>query len=240
MDYQFLKDTFLQLLAVFPVSIGLFAVSVALGGMLALVLLWMRMHSNALLSSFAKAYIFVFRGSPLLMQMFLIYYGLGQFMFIRHSFLWPVLRDPFSCAAISLALCTAAYTAEVFRGGLKAVSVKEIEAARAYGMSGILLLRRIIAPLAFRQCLPAYSTELVSMVKATSLASLVTVWEVTGIANKIISSTYRTFEVFFCAAAIYLIANLVLIQILNALERGLSPQRREPRPAVQKTIPAEV
>ncbi|MDC9837818.1 ABC transporter permease [Rhizobium binxianense] len=239
MDFQFLQETFLQLLAVFPVTIALFVAAVSIGGLLALILLWMRMHANPVLSSIAQGYIFVFRGSPLLMQMFLIYYGLGQFGIIRHSVLWPVLRDPFNCAAISLALCTAAYTAEVFRGGVKSVPLKEVEAARAYGMSGFLLWRRIIAPAAFRQCLPAYSTELVSMVKATSLASLVTVWEVTGIANKIISSTYRTFEVFLCAALIYLVANFVLIKILNTLESSLMPQRRDPRPTTAKPVRPE-
>jgi octopine/nopaline transport system permease protein len=148
------------------------------------------------------------------------------------------LRDPFSCAVISLALCTAGYTAEIFRGGLQAVPPLQIEAARACGMSGFLILRRIIAPLALRAALPAYSTELILMMKSTSLASLVTVWEVTGIAQRIIHSTYRTFEVFFCAALIYLVLNFIIVRALGLIEYRLSahlrarPKRLQPRPAI--------
>eukprot|EP01132_Coremiostelium_polycephalum_P007180 gene7180-8842_t len=183
------------LLAAVPMTLALFFLSIFFGGLLALLIVWMRVAKNPILSNFAKGYIFVFRGSPLLIQMFLVFYGLGQFGFIRYSFLWPFLREPFVCAVLSLALCTAGYTAEIFRGGLRAVSVKEIEAARSIGMSGFLLVRRIIGPIAFRHALPAYSTEIVMMVKSTALASLVTVWEVTGVAQRLISQTYRTMEV---------------------------------------------
>src|SRR5215472_14498441 len=113
MDIAFLVDTLGKLLAALPTTLGLFFLSIALGGLLALGLAAMRLSQNALLRAIARAYIFVFRGSPLLVQMFLIYYGLGQFALVRHSFAWPLLRDPFACAVISLALCTTAYTAEI-------------------------------------------------------------------------------------------------------------------------------
>ena len=113
---------------------------------LAMGLTWMRVSRNRVLDRVARAYVFVFRGSPLLVQLFLIYYGLGQFPEVRHSFAWPVLREPFACAVISLGLCTAAYQTEIFRGALAAVSEREVEAARACGMSGFLLFRRIILP----------------------------------------------------------------------------------------------
>jgi octopine/nopaline transport system permease protein len=238
MDLAFLQDTMAKLFAVLPLTVLLWALSVSIGGVLALGLTWMRVSGRPWLSGFAKAYIFVFRGSPLLVQMFLIYYGLGQFAFVRDSILWPALRDPFFCAVISLALCTAGYTAEIFRGGLLAVPGQQMEAARACGMSGFLMLRRIIAPLALRAALPAYSTELVLMMKSTSLASLVTVWEVTGISQRIIHSTYRTFEVFFCAALIYLVLNFIIVRALGFLEYRLSahqrarPVRSQPRPAI--------
>ncbi len=172
----------------------------------------MRVSGNPVLPAIAKGYIFIFRGSPLLIQMFLVFYGLGQFGFIRYSFLWPFLREPLVCAVLSLALCTAGYSAEIFRGGIRAVSPKEIEAARAIGMSGCLLVRRILAPIAFRHALPAYSTEIVLMMKSTALASLVTVWEVTGVAQRLISQTYRTMEAFLCAAIIYLVLNFIILQ----------------------------
>jgi octopine/nopaline transport system permease protein len=182
---------------------------------------------------FAKGYIFVFRGSPLLIQMFLVFYGLAQFSFIRYSFLWPFLREPVVCAILSLALCTAGYTAEIFRGGIRAVSPKEIEAARSIGMSRLLLVRRIIAPIAFRHALPAYSTEIVLMMKSTALASLVTVWEVTGVAQRLISHTYRTMEVFLCAAIIYLVLNFIILQGMALLEYSLSRHRRAIPPALK-------
>jgi len=226
MDFAFLSSTMVTLLAALPMTLALFGCSIVLGGLLALLLVWMRTGGNPILSGFAKAYIFVFRGSPLLIQMFLVFYGLGQFGVIRYSFLWPMLREPFVCAVLSLALCTAGYTAEIFRGGIRAVSPKEIEAARSIGMSGFLLVRRILAPIAFRHALPAYSTEIVLMMKSTALASLVTVWEVTGVAQRLISHTYRTMEVFLCAAVIYLVLNFVILQAMGLLEYHLSRHRR--------------
>ncbi|WFS04659.1 ABC transporter permease [Rhizobium tumorigenes] len=226
MDIAFLSSTMATLLVALPMTLALFITSITLGGLLALGLVWMRTGGNPILSGFAKAYIFVFRGSPLLIQMFLIFYGLGQFGIIRYSFLWPLLREPFVCAVLSLALCTAGYTAEIFRGGIRAVSPKEIEAARSIGMSGFLLVRRILAPIAFRHALPAYSTEIVLMLKSTALASLVTVWEVTGVAQRLISHTYRTMEVFLCAAVIYLVLNFIILQAFGLLEYRLSRHRR--------------
>ena len=226
MDFAFLSSTMVTLLAALPMTLALFICSITLGGLLALLLVWARTGGNRFLVGFAKAYIFVFRGSPLLIQMFLVFYGLGQFGIIRYSFLWPLLREPFVCAVLSLALCTAGYTAEIFRGGIRAVSPKEIEAARSIGMSGFMLVRRILAPIAFRHALPAYSTEVVLMMKSTALASLVTVWEVTGVAQRLISHTYRTMEVFLCAAIIYLVLNFIILQAMGLLEYHLSRHRR--------------
>jgi octopine/nopaline transport system permease protein len=234
-DFAFLADTMGQLLAALPTTIELFAMSVTLGAILACALCWMRLSGNRPLRWFARGYVFVFRGSPLLIQMFLVYYGLGQFAAVRHSVLWPLLRSSFSAAVLSLALCTAGYTAEILRGAVGAVPSGEIEAARACGMSGLLLLRRILVPIALRLALPAYSTEVVLMVKSTSLASLLAVWEVTGVAQRIIYHTYRTLEVFLCAAAIYLTVNFVLLRLLAWLERLLSPHLRNTPPVGQAT-----
>ncbi|MBM7046832.1 ABC transporter permease [Rhizobium lusitanum] len=233
MDFTFLSSTMITLLQAVPMTLLLFSLSIVSGGVLALVIVAMRVSGNPILSRFAKGYIFVFRGSPLLIQMFLVFYGLAQFSFIRYSFLWPFLREPVVCAILSLALCTAGYTAEIFRGGIRAVSPKEIEAARSIGMSRLLLVRRIIAPIAFRHALPAYSTEIVLMMKSTALASLVTVWEVTGVAQRLISHTYRTMEVFLCAAIIYLVLNFIILQGMSLLEYSLSRHRRAIPPALK-------
>jgi len=184
----------------------------------------------------------VFRGSPLMIQLFLIYYGLGQFGVIRHSVFWPFLREPFTCAVLALSLCTAAYTAEILRGALLAVPPGQVEAGMACGMSRGLLLRRIIAPVMLRYALPAYSTEAILLVKSTALASLVTVWDVTGVAQQIIQRTYRTMEVFLCAAAIYLILNFIIVQLYALLERRLTPvhkAEKKPSPAAKRLSPEE-
>ncbi|KEA50654.1 ABC transporter permease [Mangrovibacter sp. MFB070] len=237
-DFAFLSETFVKLLGALPVTLGLFFSSLAVGGCLALVVLAMRMSRFRLLSGFARLYILVFRGSPLLIQLFLIYYGLGQFSAIRHSFVWPVLREPFTCAVLALALCTASYTAEILRGALLAVPPGQVEAGKACGMSRWLLFRRVIGPVMLRYALPAWSTEAILLVKSTALASLVTVWDVTGVAQQIIQRTYRTMEVFVCAALIYLILNFLIVQIWRALENALTPNFRRAQARAAASAPA--
>lgn len=237
-DFAFLSETFVKLLGALPVTLGLFFSSLAVGVCLALVVLAMRMSRFRLLSGFARLYILVFRGSPLLIQLFLIYYGLGQFSAVRHSFVWPVLREPFTCAVLALALCTASYTAEILRGALLAVPPGQVEAGKACGMSRWLLFRRVIGPVMLRYALPAWSTEAILLVKSTALASLVTVWDVTGVAQQIIQRTYRTMEVFVCAALIYLILNFLIVQIWRALENALTPNFRRAQARAAASAPA--
>ena len=217
----FLLDTLLRLLAGVPVTLELTACSVAAGAVLAggLALLTRAGGAAGLL---ARGYIFVFRGSPLLVQIFLIYYGLGQFPAIRQSLVWPFLRQPWWCALLALALNTAAYGAEVIRGGLLAVPRGQVEAGRVCGMSTATLYCRVILPVALRQALPAYGNEVIIMVKSTSLASVITIMEVTGIAKGIISETFRALPVFTCAAVIYLAINFTIAGAVRLLERRLA------------------
>ncbi len=158
----------------------------------------------------------------MLVQLFLIYYGLGQSSFIRESFLWPVLKSPMWCAIIALALNTGAFSGEIFRGAFLAVPTGQLEAAKAGGMSWWLSLRRILFPVGMRIALPSYGNELIMMIKATALASTVTVLEVTGIAHKMISTTYRPIEIFIVAGAFYLAINIVLSRILKVVEGRMS------------------
>ncbi len=230
-DFAFLSDTMLKLLAALPTTLGLFFSSLILGGLLSLLIVSLRVSQYPALSYFGRGYMMVFRGSPLLIQMFLIYYGLGQFEAVRASLFWPVLRSPYLCAVLALALCTAGYTAEIIRGGLLSIPHGQIEAGMANGMSRWVLLRRIVGPIALRYALPAYSTEAILLVKSTALASLVTVWDVTGVAQQIIQRTYRTMEVFVCAALIYLLLNFILVRLFAAWETRLSRHLR-PRPAL--------
>ena len=171
--------------------------------------------------SLPYAYIFFFRGTPLLIQLFLVYYGLSQFDVVRESVLWPYLRSPFWCAVITMTLHTAAYIAEILRGAIQAIPPGEIEAARALGMSRFKTMVHIVLPRAARIGLPAYSNEVILMLKASSLASTVTLLELTGMTRTIISRTYQTVDMFLIAGVIYLVMSFVLIQGFKLLERWL-------------------
>ncbi len=230
MDWTFTWETFLSLIAAVPLTLQLAFTSIALGAVLALGLALMRLSGLWPLDWFARLYIFVFRGTPLLVQIFLIYYGLGQFPEVRHSVLWPLLREPYWCAVLALMLNTAAYSSEIIRGGLQSVPSGQIEAARACGMSRFMLFRRITLPLAIRQALPGYGNEMISMVKATSLASIITLMEITGVAAKIISETYRAIEVFVVAGALYLAINFILTRLVALAEYRLGASQRAPLP----------
>jgi len=167
------------------------------------------------------AYIFFFRGTPLLVQLFLVYYGLAQFDAVRQSALWPYLRDPYWCAIITMTMHTAAYIAEIIRGAIQNVPPGEIEAARALGMSRSQALWHIILPRAMRIGLPAYSNEVILMLKASALASTITLLELTGMARKIAARTYLHEEMFLTAGLIYLVIAFVLMQGFKLLERWL-------------------
>jgi octopine/nopaline transport system permease protein len=197
--------------------------SVAIGFNLGLGLALMRLSHRPALSGFARGYSAVFRGTPLIVQLFLIYYGLGQFTFVQQSpVLWWVISEGPRCAVLALALNTAAYTSEILRGGLQSIPIGLIEAAQACGMSRALRFRRIEFPLAIRQALPAYGNELVLMVKGSSLASTITVLEVTGYAKRLMSQTFAIFEIFAIAGVMYLAINLILIGAVRVLERRLN------------------
>jgi len=231
MDFAFMLETLQRIAAGVPLLLQLAGISIAIGAVFAMLLALMRVSGVRPLDLTARGYIFVFRGTPLLVQLFLIYYGLGQFPAVRATFLWPFLREPYWCAILALTLNTAAYGSEIIRGGLLSVPAGQVEAARACGMSGLLLFRRVVLPIAVRQALPAYGNELILMVKATSLASIITLMEVTGIAHKLISETYRAIEVFICAGAVYLLINFLLIRAVHGVEYWLSPHLRRP-PAI--------
>ena len=228
MNLEFYSEAFMQMLSGVPLTLKLAASSIVFGAILALLFAMMRLSGIAVLDWIARLYVFVFRGTPLLVQIFIIYYGLSQFPVIRYSFLWPILREPYWCAIIALTLNNAAYASEIIRGGLLSVPSGQIEAAKACGMSRFTSFRRIVMPLAIRQALPGYDNEMISMVKATSLASIITLMEVTGIAAKLIAESYRAIEVFVIAGAIYLAINFVLTRALMFAEYKLTPYLRQP------------
>lgn len=183
---------------------------------------------NILITGAIRAYIYFFRGTPLLVQMFLIYYGLGQFDPIKTSSLWVLFKEAYFCALFAFALNTCAYTTEIIRGAIENTPHGEIEAAKAAGMSHLLRLRRIILPSAFRRALPSYSNEIIFMLHGSSLASVITIVDITGAARIINSRFYSPYEAFLTAAVIYMAITFLIIGLVKKLEfRWFAHLRRE-------------
>lgn len=226
MNWQLMWDSLPRMLGGLSLTLQLIVGSLALGAVVAFGVALLRLSGNRVVETLAAAYVFVFRGTPLLVQIFLVYYGLGQFEFIRESILWPFLREPYWCAILALTLNTGAYTSEVLRGAILSVPQGQVEAARACGMSRALAFRRIVLPVAIRQMLPAYGNEVILMVKATSLASTITLMEVTGIARRMIAQTFAVFELFIVAGAIYLALNFIATRLIKFAEWRLTPYLR--------------
>ena len=226
MNFELMIETFPKLLSGLNLTIQLVTISLLLGFCLAIGLALLRLSNNTFLSFFAKTYIFYFRGTPLLVQIFLIYYGIAQFEIIRETFVWSFFKEAYWCGILALTLNTCAYSSEIIRGGIQSVPFGQIESAKSIGMSGFLLYRRIILPIAFRQALPAYGNEIILMVKATSLVSTITLMEVTGIARLIIAKTFSPVEIFIVAGLIYLTINFIVTRLVNFCEIKLTPYLR--------------
>lgn len=165
------------------------------------------------------AFTYFFRGTPLLVQLFLIYYGSGQFEAVRTSFLWPILREAWACALIAFSLNTAAYTTEIFAGAIRSTNRGEIEAAIACGMSPLVRLRRIILPSALRRALPAYGNEVIFMLHGSAVASVVTIVDLTGAARIVNSRFYSPYEAFLTAAAFYLVLTFLIVFAFRQWEK---------------------
>ena len=207
-------------------TILLLLISLPVGFVLALLFALGRVSKITLLSRTIASYIFVIRGTPLLVQIYLIYFGLGSVKFIRESFLWYALKEPFWCGVIALTINTVAYGAEIFRGGIQSIEKSQVESGLSLGFGKFLLLRKIILPIAIRKVLPSYGNELILMVKATSLVSLTTYMEMTGIARKIMAKTFAPVEAFIAAGIFYLFLNFLMVQFVKYLEWKYNPHLR--------------
>jgi His/Glu/Gln/Arg/opine family amino acid ABC transporter permease subunit len=202
-------------------TLELVALAVVAGLIVALPLGIARASRHWYVRALPSAYIFFFRGTPLLLQLFIVYYGLAQFPEVRKSALWPFLRDPYWCALATMTLHTAAYIAEIMRGAIHAVPVGEVEAARALGMSKRQALWHIILPRAARIGLPAYTNEVILMLKASAVVYTVTLYDIMGMARTISSRTYEQMFFFVYAGALYLIITIGLTWIFRGIERWL-------------------
>ncbi|MBD9676826.1 ABC transporter permease subunit [Pseudomonas sp. PDM18] len=213
-------------------------ISATLGFVLALGVALARMSRNFLVSRLALAYTSVIRGTPLLVQIYIFYYGLGslfaQFPLIRGSFLWPYLRDGFWYIVIALILSVGAYVGEVVRGGLKAVPRGELEAASAFGMNRRLVLYRVWLPRAIRLLLPTLAGESVMLLKSTALASTIAVVDLLGAANVVRAQTFQVYEPLLLVAAIYICLTFIIEALFALLERA-TPVRREAQKTTQRS-----
>jgi len=199
-------------------TIELMALSLLIGAIIALPVALMRLSTNKLIRWPAYGYIFFFRGTPLLVQIFLVYYGLSQFEAVRESFLWPVLREAYWCAIIAFSLNTGAYTAEILRGAIQAVPKGQVEAAKSMGMNPFRVFRHVVFPQAIRIAVPAYGNEIILMLKGSALASTITLLDLTGMTQTIIARTYMQTEFLVVAGLFYLVITYVLTRGFKMIE----------------------
>lgn len=201
------------------VTLKLLVVALAAGLVTAIPLAVMRASPNAWLSRPVWLFTYVFRGTPLLVQLFVVYYGLAQFSWMRESVVWPLFSSAWFCCMLAFAINTCAYTTEIIAGAITATNHGEVEAARAMGMSPWTMYRRILLPSAMRRSLPAYSNEAIMMLHGTSLASIVTLMDLTGAAREVNSKYYLPFEAFITAAGFYLVLTFILVGLFHLAEK---------------------
>jgi len=226
-----------QLLNGLLLTLEITALALVIGLVTAVPLALMRLSRNPLIRGPVYGFIFYFRGTPLLVQLFLIYYGSGQFRTeLEVLGLWTFFREAYFCAVLALTLNTAAYTAEILRGAIQAVPHGEIEAARALGMSRGLLYRRIVLPKAFRIALPAYSNEVVFLFQATSLVSIITLLDLTGVARVLVARTFAVYELYIAAGLIYLACTYLILWVFRRIERRLFAHLRRPEAEQAKKL----
>jgi arginine/ornithine transport system permease protein len=218
------------------VCLTLLVISIATGFVLSVPLAVARVSSKRWLSWPVWGFTYVIRGTPLLVQLFLVYYGLAQFEAVRESFAWPLLREAWFCAWLAFALNTTAYTTEIFAGALRATPTGEVEAARAYGLSGAKLYTRVLLPGALRRALPQYGNEVVGMMHATSIASTVTLVDVTRVARDVYANHLLPVEAFGSAAVIYFGLTFTLVGGFKLLERRYLRHLQIERPASAPAI----
>ena len=219
MDIELMINSFPKLLNATLITLKLLSVSLILGLFIGLGFAILRMNNNKLINKFAYGYSYIFRGTPLLVQIFIIYFGLGQIEYLRTTFLWVVLKEPYWCAIIAFSLNTGAYTSEILRSAFQTIKPGYLEAGRSLGIPSKIIFTKIQIPIAIKQSLPAYGNEIILMLKGTSLASTVTIMDLTGVAKYIISTTFKPIEVFIVAGGIYLFMTFIIHNVIKYLEK---------------------
>ena len=222
MDFELMVASFPKLLNAALITLKLLSVSLIIGLFIGLLFAILRLNKNIFINRFAYGYSYLFRGTPLLVQIFIIYFGLGQIEYLRTTFLWTILKEPYWCAIIAFALNTGAYTSEILRSAFQTIKPGIIEAGKSLGLPNKIIFYKIQIPIAIRQSLPAYGNEIILMMKGTSLASTVTIMDLTGVAKYIISTTFKPIEVFIIAGGIYLFMTFIIHNVIKFLEKKYS------------------
>ena len=224
MDLPLIISSLPKLLSATVVTLKLLSLSLFFGLFIGLLFAILRLNKNKILNKFAYGYSYIFRGTPLLVQIFIIYFGLGQIEYLRSTILWTVLKEPYWCAIIAFALNTGAYTSEILRSAFQTIKPGIIEAGKSLGINKKVIFTKIQIPIAIKQSLPAYGNEIILMMKGTSLASTVTLMDLTGVAKYIISTTFKPIEVFIVAGSIYLFMTFIIHNLIKYLEKKFSYQ----------------
>ncbi len=211
MDVQVIIDNLPLYLQGLRTTIVLVFASLVVGLLLAIPIALLASSKSKWISALPKAYIYFFRGTPLLVQMFMIYHGMGQFEAVRESFLWVIFQQAWTCALVAFALNTAAYTGEILRGTIEQTPYGEVEAAKSCGMSNAQIYRRIILPSTFRRALPAYGNEVIFMLHGSSLAGLITIVDLFGAAKIVNARNFVPFESFIAAGIFYLAITFMIV-----------------------------
>ena len=219
MDFELMINSFPKLISAAVITLKLLSVSLIAGLFIGLLFAILRINKNIIVNKIAYGYSYLFRGTPLLVQIFIIYFGLGQIEYLRTTFLWVILKEPYWCAIIAFALNTGAYTSEILRSAFQTIKPGIVEAGKSLGISKKIIFYKIQIPIAIRQSLPAYGNEIILMMKGTSLASTVTLMDLTGVAKYIISTTFKPIEVFIVAGGIYLFMTFIIHNIIKLLEK---------------------
>jgi len=221
MDLDLMINSLPKLLSATLTTLKLLSLSLIFGLIIGLIFAIMRLSKNKFISNFSYGFSYIFRGTPLLVQIFIIYFGLGQIEYLRSTILWTILKEPYWCAIIAFALNTGAYTSEILRSAFQTIKPGLIEAGKSLGISSKIIFYKIQIPIAIKQSLPAYGNEIILMLKGTSLASTVTLMDLTGVAKYIISTTFKPVEVFIVAGSIYLFLTFLIHNFIKFAEKKM-------------------
>lgn len=219
LDWEVIRSSLPAFAQGLGVCLLLLALSLGTGLLMSVPLAVARVSSRRVLWLPVWCFTYVFRGTPLLVQLFVVYYGFAQFEAVRESLLWPLLREAWFCAWLAFALNTTAYTTEIFAGALRATPHGEVEAARAYGLAGWKLYTRVLLPSALRRALPQYGNEVVGTMHATAIVSTVTLVDITRVARDVYANHLLPVEAFGTAALIYFLLTFALVGGFKWLER---------------------